>query len=315
MRDATSREAMLLEVIRIVRNHPDFDEGGPMADMMDEALAGKSPKLVSDVDRLSRGLKPFAPSTAECTSDETPTYIASMASLLEDECVTECTSPRAETRCPQCGTVHPRIEQLERALAEAQDDADHWRWEHRDLEIATSSVPSSTAVASTGGGCAKTEICKGAKSEICKAPSLAEQIAWTQSMRDDHVAAVRQRGDEEGPGTWMIEAILRSLQSLQSASGVESGWQPIDTAPKTGPVENLLLYVPALHGTGGPVIAHWAEGGGEEQPPFGPAWFFWTGFDFRELSHKPTHWMRLPHCPADWRKPVHAPTSTGNAVK
>lgn len=27
--------------------------------------------------------------------------------------------PRSETRCPQCGTVHPRIEQLERELAEA----------------------------------------------------------------------------------------------------------------------------------------------------------------------------------------------------
>lgn len=85
-------------------------------------------------------------------------------------------------------------------------------------------------------------------------------------------------------------------------------WQPIETAPKTGMAETILLWVPQLHGTGGPVLAHWAHGGGEEQPRFGPAWFWWSGYDFRELAsdHKPTHWMELPRCPADWRPPRQA---------
>ena len=38
---------MLQEVIAIVREYPDFDEGGPMAEMMDQALAGEVPELWS----------------------------------------------------------------------------------------------------------------------------------------------------------------------------------------------------------------------------------------------------------------------------
>ena len=80
-----------------------------------------------------------------------------------------------------------------------------------------------------------------------------------------------------------------------------TGWQDMETVPKDGPVETLLLWVPELHGTGGPVLAHWAYGGGEEQPRFGPAWFWWSGYSFVELVQKPSHWMRLPDCPTDWR--------------
>ena len=36
---------MLKEVIAIVREYPDFDGGGPMAEMMDQALAGGVPDL------------------------------------------------------------------------------------------------------------------------------------------------------------------------------------------------------------------------------------------------------------------------------
>lgn len=99
------------------------------------------------------------------------------------------------------------------------------------------------------------------------------------------------------------ESEIHPLYVSPPSATRESGWQPIETAPKTGPVENLLLYVPELHGTGGKVIAHWAHGGGEDQPRFGPDWFFWTGYGFSAFpsGHKPTHWMRLPHCPADWR--------------
>lgn len=75
-------------------------------------------------------------------------------------------------------------------------------------------------------------------------------------------------------------------------------WQPIDTAPKTGLAETILLWVPSLHGTGGPVLAHWAYGDGDGMmPAFGPSWFWWSGYDFRELQQRPTHWMPLPAPP------------------
>lgn len=53
------RVAMLLEVIGIVRCHPDFDQGGPMAEMMDQALNGVDhPQLVVAVAHLAQGRKP-----------------------------------------------------------------------------------------------------------------------------------------------------------------------------------------------------------------------------------------------------------------
>jgi len=71
-------------------------------------------------------------------------------------------------------------------------------------------------------------------------------------------------------------------------------WQPIETAPKDA-TEILLLV--EKDGMKHPIVAHWAHGGGEDQPPFGPAWFRWTGWDFAEVIHKPTHWAPIPKPP------------------
>jgi hypothetical protein len=60
--DARKTNDMLLSVIGIVRNYPDFDNGGPLADMMDEALAGKRPTLLDARDALAQGRIP--PSSA-----------------------------------------------------------------------------------------------------------------------------------------------------------------------------------------------------------------------------------------------------------
>ena len=38
--------------LAIVRQHPDFDGGGPMAEMIDEALAGKKPELLKKIERI-----------------------------------------------------------------------------------------------------------------------------------------------------------------------------------------------------------------------------------------------------------------------
>lgn len=95
----TEREAVLLGVIELVRNHPDFDNGGPMADAMDQALRGETPKLLIDVAHLQRGLKPPSAST-----------------FLTDVCdelfgcfirPTGITFPEREYRCCACDEVIP----------------------------------------------------------------------------------------------------------------------------------------------------------------------------------------------------------------
>ena len=46
-----------------------------------------------------------------------------------------------------------------------------------------------------------------------------------------------------------------------------------------------------------PLVAHYTEGGGEEQPRFGPDWFYWTGYNFSSLEAKPSHWAPIPSPP------------------
>lgn len=53
-------------------------------------------------------------------------------------------------------------------------------------------------------------------------PSLEQQIAWVQSLHNDHVTAVQKRGDAPGEGTLMIAAILESLQSAQPLSSQDT---------------------------------------------------------------------------------------------
>lgn len=69
-------------------------------------------------------------------------------------------------------------------------------------------------------------------------------------------------------------------------------WQPIKTAPLNA--TEVILRVPVARGWPDhyQVIAHWASGGGEEQPPF-RGWFRHNGFGFSEVSGEPTHWRPL----------------------
>src|SRR4051812_11300335 len=60
-RSAPTREDVLTETIRLVRQHPDFDEGGFMADAMDQALRGETPKVLIDLSYIAQGRKPPNP--------------------------------------------------------------------------------------------------------------------------------------------------------------------------------------------------------------------------------------------------------------
>lgn len=72
-------------------------------------------------------------------------------------------------------------------------------------------------------------------------------------------------------------------------------WQPIETAPRNA--TEIIVAVPNRARCRGVLIAHYAHGGGEEQPRFGPDWFFWTGYSFMHLTPPPTHWMPIPKLP------------------
>lgn len=66
----------------------------------------------------------------------------------------------------------------------------------------------------------------------------------------------------------------------------------IKDAPKEGDtVEEIWIHTDA-----GKFLCHWAYGGGEDQPCFGPAWFYWVGDKdkrngfYNELSGKILGW-------------------------
>jgi len=100
-------------------------------------------------------------------------------------------------------------------------------------------------------------------------------------------------GGSNGSSSVSVQAGLRSTEGQRDAE-----WQSIDTAPKNA-TEVLVLWPKR---TGWPkhclMVAHWAHGGGDDQPAFGPGWFRWDGYGFTELSPSPTHWMPLPEPPA-----------------
>jgi hypothetical protein len=58
-------------------------------------------------------------------------------------------------------------------------------------------------------------------------------------------------------------------------------------APKDA--TEIQLFFP----DGSSVVAHWAHGGGEDQPPFGPAWFKRSGHSYVEVTQSPIGWLPL----------------------
>jgi hypothetical protein len=49
---------VLRAVISVIREYPDFDTPGPLTEMMDDALAGRVPKLLEDLRDISNGIRP-----------------------------------------------------------------------------------------------------------------------------------------------------------------------------------------------------------------------------------------------------------------
>ena len=63
-------------------------------------------------------------------------------------------------------------------------------------------------------------------------------------------------------------------------------------APKDA--TEILVYTKDRAGCNGWLIVHYAQGGGEEQPPF-IGWFFWTGYHFQQINSSAfLGWLPLP---------------------
>jgi len=70
--------------------------------------------------------------------------------------------------------------------------------------------------------------------------------------------------------------------------------RPMSEAPTTGPIVEILVATTDRAGCNGWLIAHYAEGGGEEQPRF-QGWFYWTGHGFDQIDDsKLMGWLPLP---------------------
>lgn len=70
--------------------------------------------------------------------------------------------------------------------------------------------------------------------------------------------------------------------------------RPMSEAPTSGPVVEILVATTDRAGCNGWLIAHYANGGGEEQPRF-RGWFFWTGYEFQQIkTEKLLGWLPLP---------------------
>lgn len=55
----------------------------------------------------------------------------------------------------------------------------------------------------------------------------------------------------------------------------------LDAAPRDGSWIEIDME-PA--GYGHRMLVHWAHGGGEDQPRFGPGWFYWNGYYYSEVG-------------------------------
>lgn len=70
----------------------------------------------------------------------------------------------------------------------------------------------------------------------------------------------------------------------------------MDSAPKNATDFEVAV---TRAGCRGVLIVHWAHGGDEDQPRFGPGLFYWTGHNFLESTEKPKAWRHLPTPPKD----------------
>ncbi len=117
----------------------------------------------------------------------------------------------------------------------------------------------------------------------------------------DHFDAPERECPEPSPGIPYVDCgrgghyfIDRPESCNPGLNTASTQLRPMSAAPITGPVAEILVATTDRAGCNGWLIVHYAGGGGEDQPRF-RGWFFWTGFDFREIDGKSLlGWLPLP---------------------
>lgn len=70
-------------------------------------------------------------------------------------------------------------------------------------------------------------------------------------------------------------------------------WRPMETVPKNA--TEFLVLTEDQYGNKNVLVCHWAHGGGEDQPAFGPGLFYKLGSGgFAEIPFKTLGWAPLP---------------------
>lgn len=95
----------------------------------------------------------------------------------------------------------------------------------------------------------------------------------------------------------LVPALASRLLALSAeVAGLreERALRPMSEAPMTGMPREILVATTNRAGCNGWLIAHYADGGGEEQPRF-RGWFFWSGHAFLQIDEKTLlGWLPLP---------------------
>jgi hypothetical protein len=102
----------------------------------------------------------------------------------------------------------------------------------------------------------------------------------------------RLTGADKAEGWREVPLYITPPAPVKAEAGEPVAWQPIETAPKGRDIVVLTKNRAGCHGY---LIAHYASDlSGEEQPPF-EGWFWWTGFDFRQVPTSDLlKWADLP---------------------
>lgn len=70
--------------------------------------------------------------------------------------------------------------------------------------------------------------------------------------------------------------------------------RPISEAPTNATA--ILAWSSDRYGNRFWIVAHWAQGGGEEQPPF-RGWFYQCGDGYAQVGFEMLGWVELPEEP------------------
>jgi len=119
---------------------------------------------------------------------------------------------------------------------------------------------------------------------------IAGRLEISDSAAKFHVMNIMKKLGATTRTQAVTIAVRRNLVNLTP----DRALRPMSEAPTTGPVKEILVATSNRAGCKGWLIAHYADGGGEEQPPF-RGWFYWTGYGFDQVpTESLIGWIPLP---------------------